>query len=253
MTKIEQLLHIMSRLRRECPWDARQTHQSLKRYLLEETYEVMEAIDLEAYDALKYELGDILLQVVFHSALAEEEGRFSFDDVVRAISEKMIKRHPHVFKRQEGHTAESVQKNWEKQKHREESRKSLLQGIPGALPALLRAQRLQEKAAAIGFDWPSAGDVKEKLREEWHEFTEAARENDGDKERHELGDLLFTLVNYGRKRGWTVEEVLQEANGRFIKRFNYIEQKLNHDPEKLHEASLKELDRLWEQAKKELK
>ncbi len=252
MDKIDQLLHIMSRLRRECPWDARQTHESLKRYLLEETYEVMEAIDSKSWEALKCELGDILLQVVFHSALAEEENKFSFNDVVEAISRKMIKRHPHVFNKEKGLTAEKVQQNWEKQKHKEESRRSLLQGVSPAMPALLRAQRLQEKAAAVGFDWSSAAQVKEKLREEWLEFLEAERQAQTSPEREELGDMLFTLVNYIRKKEWVAEELLQQANNKFITRFNYIEKKLNHDVEKLHEASLEELDRLWDQAKKEI-
>ncbi len=251
MEKIDQLLHIMSRLRRECPWDARQTHESLKRYLLEETYEVMEAIDTKSYDALKYELGDILLQVVFHSALAEEQERFSFQDVVEAISEKMIKRHPHVFNKEKGLTAEKVQQNWERQKQKEESRRSLLQGVSPAMPALLRAQRLQDKAAAVGFDWSSAEEVKEKLREEWRELLDAGQQSHSGREQEEAGDLLFTLVNYIRKKEWIAEELLQQANNKFVKRFNYIEQNLNYDAEKLHEASLEELDRLWDQAKKE--
>ncbi len=251
MDKIDQLLQIMSRLRRECPWDARQTHESLKRYLLEETYEVMEAIDTKSYEALKYELGDILLQVVFHSALAEEEKRFSFQDVVEAISGKMIKRHPHVFNKEKGLTAEKVQQNWEKQKHKEESRRSLLEGVSTAMPALLRAQRLQDKAAAIGFDWSSATEVRKKLQEEWQELLAAEQAAESNREQEELGDLLFTLVNYIRKREWIAEELLQQSNNKFIKRFNYIEQNLNYDAEKLHDASLEELDRLWEQAKKE--
>jgi len=248
---MQQLLEIMRRLRRECPWDARQTHQSLKRYLLEECYETIEAIDANDMNELKKELGDILLQVVFHSAIAEENAHFTFEDVVAAISRKMVERHPHVFEKERGITAHQVQENWEKHKHASEERRSLLEGVPLALPALLRAQRLQEKAAAIGFDWPDARSVWEKLDEEWQEVHQAREQETEQAEAEELGDLMFTLVNYTRKKGWNAEELLQKANLKFLKRFNHMEKALDYNTERLHNTDLDTLNRLWETAKKD--
>jgi MazG family protein len=251
MTEIDHLLNIMSELRKKCPWDAKQTHESLKRYLLEETYETLESIDNSDFEQLKSELGDLILQIVFHSEIASEKEAFKFADVVSSISTKMVDRHPHVFKDNNNITAEQVQNNWEKSKHKKEKRNSILSGVPLHLPALLKAQRMQEKAATLGFDWSDKKDVIAKLDEEVSEFKEALKgqENIAD----ELGDIFFTLVNIARFFSLNAEETLQKANSKFLKRFAYIEKHFNNDPAKLEEAGIDKLDALWEESKGSIK
>jgi len=249
MKEMDRLLSIMKEIRQKCPWDAKQTHDSLKRYLLEEAYETIEVIDLKDMESLKSELGDILLQIVFHSEIASEKNTFSFKDVVNAISDKMVERHPHVFQENGKVTAEEVQENWEKNKHKKENRDSILSGIPIHLPALLKAQRLQDKASSIGFDWDKVDDVITKLEEEIGEFKQAVKENNKSSIEKEFGDILFTLVNISRFTDVISEDALHKANTKFIKRFNYIEQHYNNDPEKMSATSLKELDTLWEKSK----
>jgi tetrapyrrole methylase family protein/MazG family protein len=244
----EDLKKIMSELRQKCPWDRRQTHDSLKKYLIEETYEVLDAIEKRDWEALKEELGDLLLQPVFHAKLAEEAGRFNIDDVVDHLCKKLIERHPHVFGEEEAKTAEEVLKNWEKRKL--EKRKSVLEGVPKHLPALMRAEKLQKKAAKVGFDWQALGEVKEKVHEEWREFWEALESGDKEKIEHEFGDLLFALVNLARFLKIDPEEALQKANERFIKRFSVVEQKVKESGKGWEEFTLEELDRFWEEAKK---
>lgn len=251
MHQIEQLLNIMKRLRRECPWDAKQDHQSLKRYLIEECYEVIETIDDRDYEKMKGELGDVLLQLVFHSAIAEENGAFTFADVVTAISEKMIERHPHIYGDKTVHSASEVQDNWEKIKHQNERRHSILQGIPAALPSLIKAQRLQEKAASVGFDWERSTEIIDKLTEEIDEFREAAEQNAADKLEAEFGDILFTLVNLARKLNISADNALEMTNKKFLSRFQYIEKQLNNNPAELASSSLEKLDKLWNEAKKQ--
>ncbi len=244
----EDLKRIMSELRQKCPWDRKQTHESLKKYLIEEAYEVLEAIDNKDWEALKEELGDLLLQPVFHAKLAEEKGLFNIDDVVDHLCKKLIERHPHVFGEEEAKTAEEVLKNWERRKA--EKRKSVLDGVPKALPALLRAYKLQKKAAAVGFDWKDIKDVEDKVKEEWREFWEAYKSGNLEKIEHELGDLLFALVNLARFLKIDPEEALQKANNRFIKRFSYVEKKVKESGKPWSEHTLEELDRYWEEAKK---
>ncbi|MBN2426544.1 MAG: nucleoside triphosphate pyrophosphohydrolase [Calditrichaceae bacterium] len=246
---MEKLLKIMHRLRRECPWDAKQTHQSLKPYLLEETYEALESIDEENWDELASELGDLLLQIIFHSEIASEKGCFNYDTVLEKISKKLIERHPHVFDKEIVKNAEDVQRNWEHIKVKSEKRDSLLTGVPATSPALLQAQRLQEKAASVGFDWDSIHPVMEKLEEEWNELKEAAETGSLEKIKNEYGDILFTLVNLARFLHIESEDSLRLTNKKFIKRFNYIEKKYDNDLNAMKSAGLKEMDRLWEEAK----
>ncbi len=249
MQEIDQLLAIMRRLRKECPWDAKQDHDSLKRYLIEECYEVIETIDVHDYDKMKGELGDVLLQLVFHSAIAEEQNAFTFADVAQAISNKMIERHPHVYGDKLVHSARSVQNNWEKIKHKNEKRTSILQGIPKALPTLIKAQRIQEKAASVGFDWENSFEIIDKLAEEINEFREAAKGKKNSQIEAEFGDILFTLVNLARKLDISAGNALERTNKKFIRRFQYMEDKLGNDPEKVTTSSLETLDKLWNEAK----
>ncbi len=249
--KIDDLLNIMHYLRSECPWDAKQTHHSLKQYLLEETYEVLEAIDQEQWEELGSELGDLLLQIVFHSEIASEHGRFNFDDVVQAISKKLINRHPHVFAKGQVRDATEVQNNWEHSKLKNENRPSLLNGVPKFAPALLQSQRLQEKAATVGFDWNALRPVMDKFEEEWGELKTEIENGRQDGIEEEFGDLLFSLVNIGRFLQLNAEDALRRTNEKFIRRFRYVEAKYNNNPDKMKQASLQEMDQFWEEAKKE--
>ena len=248
-SSMDRLLEIMKRLRKECPWDAKQTHDSLKRFLIEETYEVLDAIDSKNWDELSGELGDLLLQIVFHSEIAAENGFFKFDDVVDKISAKLIARHPHVFADKPLNTAAEVKQNWEQTKVENEDRTSLLEGIPNSAPALLKAQRLQDKAASVGFDWPETAPVIEKVEEEFQELVEAYRSKDKDKIKNEYGDLIFAIVNLGRFLKVDAENALNLSNKKFIRRFNYIEKKYNNDVSEMKKASLEEMDAHWDDAK----
>jgi MazG family protein len=246
---MERLLRIMTRLRSGCPWDARQTHETLRRYLLEESYEVLEAIDHGDNSKLASELGDLLLQIVFHSEIASEKGGFDFREVANRISEKLIERHPHVFGDTKVHTAEDVQKNWEETKLRKEKRDSLLSGIPAASPALLQAQRLQERAATVGFEWDDVSSVIDKLREEMEELEKEIQSDNREKIEQEFGDILFTIVNMCRYYDVSAEDALRKTSRKFVNRFRYIERQYN-DPQDMKSASLHELDAFWEEAKK---
>ena len=239
----------MKELRKKCPWDRKQTHDSLKKYLIEETYEVIDAIERRDREALKEELGDLLLQPVFHATIAEEEGKFNIDDVVDLLCKKLIERHPHVFGEEEAKTAEDVLKNWERRKL--EKRSSVLEGVPKHLPALMRAEKLQNKAAKVGFDWRNIREVEEKVREEWEEFWKAVRDGNREEIEHEFGDLLFALVNLARFLNIDPEEALQKANERFIKRFSHVEKRVKESGKDWKDFTLEELDRFWEEAKKE--
>lgn len=247
------LTSIMRRLRGPggCPWDAEQTHESLTRYLLEETYEVIEAIDTKSPDNLKEELGDLLLQPVFHAAIAEEAGTFTMDDVIQTICEKLIRRHPHVFGDQEITDSASQIENWEKIKKAEkgEERKSALSGVPPSLPALLKAHKITEKAARVGFDWEHVEQVKAKVMEELQEFEEALLKNDMEQMESELGDLLFAIVNLGRFLSINPEEALRKTINRFEKRFLHVEETLHARGVQMQDSTLSEMDTLWDEAK----
>jgi len=248
-----RLVEIMRRLRAPggCPWDAEQSHESLKRYLLEECYEVIEAIDKNDPEHLKEELGDLMLQPVFHAAIAEEKGEFTIDGVLEAICAKLVLRHPHVFGDQVIRTADEQVENWERIKREEkgEERRSALAGVPPHLPALLKAQKITEKAARVGFDWEHVDQVFAKVLEELHEFEETMADGDEARMEAELGDLLFAIVNLGRFLSLNPEEALRKTIERFSRRFAHIEETMHARGVKMQEATLEEMERLWEEAK----
>lgn len=257
---IDRLLAIMARLRDPdggCPWDLEQDFASIAPYTIEEAYEVADAIERGDMDDLKDELGDLLLQVVFHARMAEEAGLFAFDDVANAISEKMTRRHPHVFGDEGERTAGEVKTRWEDIKAEEKAAKgtaqaSILDDVPFALPALVRAVKLQNRAARVGFDWPDTSLVIDKLNEEMLELSaEIAKGGDPDRLEDEIGDLLFVYANLARHMKIDPEAALRRANAKFRRRFGRIEEKLAAAGKRPEESTLEEMDALWNEAKRE--
>jgi len=251
----EELVRIMHRLRSPggCPWDGEQTHDSIKPYLIEEAYEVVEAIDARNDDDLRGELGDLLLQILFHSEMAAERGRFSIGDVIAAISAKMVRRHPHVFGDTQVSGAAEVVRNWSRIKAEERQTAedaSALAGVPRAMPALLRAQRLGEKAGHAGFDWADTRGVFDKLREELGELDAALASGDPAAAEAELGDLLYATTSLARHLRVSAEDALTRAADRFSRRFRHMEAALLSQQRDLHRATAEELDALWEEAKR---
>jgi tetrapyrrole methylase family protein/MazG family protein len=252
----DRLVQIMARLRSEggCPWDREQTHESLKPYIVEEAYEVLETIDEGDMDGLKEELGDLLLQVVFHSRLAEEAGVFNVDDVLTAISDKLVRRHPHVFGESTADTTQKVLRQWDEIKKSEKpdnGGKSFLEkAAPAGLPALMRAMKVQEKASSVGFDWEGWSGAFDKVEEELKELRQAFTEGDKDKVEMELGDFLFSLVNTSRHLNVDPEEALRKTTGKFMRRFAHIEKRLMQTGRSPGDATLEEMDKLWDEAKK---
>jgi MazG family protein len=244
------LVETMTRLRKECPWDRKQTHQSLRKYVLEEAYEVVETIDNENWKDLEEELGDLLLQIIFQSVIGEESGDFSLEAIIDTLTKKLVERHPHVFGTKKVESAEDVETNWEHIKLVKEQRKSLLDGVPKSAPALLRAQRLQERAARVSFDWDNLPDVIDKVEEELKELKIALNENNRQNMEEEMGDLLFSLVNISRFLDISAEDSLRKSNEKFSRRFNYIEETFDNNYVQMKKAGLKELDKKWEEAKK---
>jgi tetrapyrrole methylase family protein/MazG family protein len=246
-------MELMRRLRGPggCPWDAEQTHDSLKRYLLEETYEVMEAIDANSVPMMKEELGDLLLQVVFHAVIAEEQNEFSIDEVIDTLNDKLIRRHPHVFADLQIESKDQLIDNWEKIKKNEKgmTRKSALSGVPSHLPALLKAQKIGEKAARVGFDWSRADEVFAKVLEELKEFEETMLDGNQERMEAELGDLLFAIANLGRFLSLNPEDALRKTISRFTKRFEHIENSLHTANKEMQDATLEEMEKLWQEAK----
>lgn len=237
-----------------CPWDREQTHESIRKNLIEETYEVLEAIDLEDLDGLQEELGDLLLQILLHSEMAAEAGYFDVNDVIYSLSEKLIRRHPHVFGENKASDANEALQNWQEMKKREksekgldETRESLLSGIPRDLPAILTAYKLQKKAATVGFDWKELSDVLQKVEEEWHELQSARDEHE---KLEEFGDLLFALVNLARFMDIDPEQALAKTNIKFKERFAYIERTLRSRNIEISKTSLEVMEELWQEAKK---
>jgi tetrapyrrole methylase family protein/MazG family protein len=253
MREFDRLVSLMARLRSPggCPWDREQTHQSIRKYVIEEAYEVAEAIDRDDPGELRTELGDLLLQVVFHARMAEEDGRFAIADVCDAICEKLERRHPHVFGEISVRDAAEVTTNWEAIKVRERGPgASAIDGVPRALPALQRAERVSEKAAGVGFDWASAGDVLGKVDEERAELGEALAGGDAGRMAAELGDLLLTLANLARKLGIEPELALTRAVDRFESRFREMEASAARSGEELRRLDPDELEDRWQAAKR---
>ena len=255
---MERLLEIMRALRDPecgCPWDIEQDFSTIAPYTIEEAYEVADAIEQKNWGELKSELGDLLLQTVYHTQKATEEGFFSFDDVVNAISDKMVARHPHVFgSESRNKTADQQVNDWERIKAAErasKAQKGVLDDVALSLPALTRALKLQKRAARVGFDWPEISSVIDKIAEEAKELVEAQTQKDADHMKEEFGDLLFVLVNLGRHMQIDAEEALRGANAKFTRRFRYIEEALRKKNKQPDEASLEEMDDLWNAAKGE--
>lgn len=247
------LVKIMGMLRGEkgCPWDKEQTRKSLKPYIVEEAYELIEAIEENDPDKICEELGDLLFQIVFQCQLAKERNEFTINDVIEKISKKMIERHPHVFGHADYKTSDEVIVHWEEQKKLEgKMRESILEGVPESMPSLLRANRLQDRAAQVGFDWKKVEDVLKKLDEELKEFKDAIKTKRLEKIEEELGDILFMLVNVSRFIGINAEDALRKTIHKFISRFRYIEINASRQGKPLSDMTLDEMDRLWDDAKK---
>jgi len=247
--KFTELVDIVKRIRKECPWDKEQTNDSIKAATVEEAYEVVEAIENKDFDELKKELGDLLLHVVFHSEIAEGDGKFTLEEVIDQLKEKLIRRHPHIFGDVVVKDADEVKRNWEQIKMTE-GRTSLLEGVPENLPALHRAHRLQEKASKVGFDWEKKEDVWAKVIEEIKEMHESEKENNLARLEEEVGDVFFALVNYARYLKVNPESALRMTNKKFIKRFGYLEQKIIESGKTLAESSLQEMDKYWVECKR---
>ena len=251
--KFSRLVEIMATLRGEkgCPWDLEQNHKSLRQHLLEEAYEVIETIDQERYNDLPEELGDLLLQVVFHAQMASEEGRFNIADVIEVINDKLIRRHPHVFEDLVVKTAAEQIVHWEQSKIKKEGKKSAIDGVPKELPALLRAYRMQGKAATVGFDWENVDPVWDKVREEMRELKEAVDDGEHDHIEEELGDLLFTIVNLSRFLKVNPEDALRRTINKFDARFRQVEIAFKNKKKSLADVTLQEMDQVWEQVKQD--
>ena len=255
MSLFEELYQVMKILHGPdgCPWDREQTHESLKPYLIEEAYEVIEAIDSGSDENLAEELGDLLLQVMFHAEISEREERFNIDDVIKGIISKLKRRHPHVFGEEKVDSSDQVIKNWEQIKRKEKRTKkkdgSVLDGLPKSLPALIKARRIQEKVSRVGFDWDRTDEVMQKVDEELEELKEARLKNDKNAIEEELGDLLFAVANLARFVSLCPEDALKKTIDKFQRRFQYIEKELPKHGKQLGEASLEEMDALWEEVK----
>jgi len=241
----ERLLMVMDDLREKCPWDRKQTMESLRNLTIEETYELADAILNKDINEIKEEIGDIMLHMVFYSKIAEETNDFDIADALHGICEKLIARHPHIYGDVKVENEEDVKKNWEQLKMKE-GKKSVLSGVPQSLPAMVKAYRMQEKTAQVGFEWENAEQVWEKVEEEIQEFKEVADGNDQDKIEEEFGDILFSMINYARFKKIDPETALEKINRKFKSRFEYIEA---NAPKSLNDMSLEEMDALWNKAK----
>jgi MazG family protein len=245
----DELLEVMKRLRAECPWDREQSNDSIKAHTIEEAYEVVEAIDRGDDEDLRRELGDLLLHVVFHAQIAADEQRFDIGDVLKSIIDKLVRRHPHIFGSVEVNGSADVMRNWEQIKM-DEGRESVIDGVPVALPALLRAWRMQDKASKIGFDWEARDDVWNKVREEIEELQHADSEGDVSAVENEVGDVLFSIVNYCRFINVNPEDALRKTIQKFDRRFRYVEKRLREQGLTPADADLFEMDIYWEEAKR---
>ena len=250
LERFADFVSIVKQLRRDCPWDKEQTHESIKHLLIEEAYETVEAIDDHDQGALKQELGDLLLHVVFHAVMANETDDFDLSDIIQSETDKLIRRHPHVFGDATVGSVDDVLRNWESIKIRQGEKKSAMEGIPRNMPTLLRAFRIQEKAAGVGFDFKKASDAWGKVEEELGEFMKAQQDASPlDLQQNEFGDLLFALINYARLSGINPEHALGETNKKFIRRFQHIENRLEESGISIVDASLDQMDEFWNEAK----
>ena len=247
----ERLLNIMDELREKCPWDKKQTFESLRNLTIEETYELAEAISENNLEELKGEIGDILLHMVFYCKIADEKKAFNIADALNSVCDKLVHRHPHIYGDTVVENEEDVKQNWEKLKLKE-GKKSVLSGVPNALPALVKATRIQEKAKGIGFEWETAKDVWLKVKEELEEFENEVSIHSAAQE-EEFGDLIFSLVNYARFLNISPESALSKTNLKFISRFQLMEELITNQGLKIEEMSLDEMDAFWDKAKKSLK
>ncbi len=243
----QELLEIMDRLRAECPWDKKQTNESLRNLTIEETYELADAILEENPDEIMKELGDMLLHIVFYAKIGSETGDFDMADIIKNLNKKLIYRHPHIFSDTKVNDAEDVKRNWEELKIREG--KKVLEGVPGSLPAMIKANRIQEKVRAVGFDWDEKSQIWDKVREELEELETEVRNEDQEKTELEFGDLLFSVINAARLYGVDPETALEKTNLKFIKRFGYLEKNTLRKGRSLKDMNLDEMNEIWEQAK----
>lgn len=248
LKSFERLLHIMDDLREKCPWDRKQTMESLRHLTIEEVYELGDAILDKDDEAIKEEVGDVLLHLVFYSKIGSETNTFDFSDVAERICNKLIDRHPHIYGDVKVENEKDVKKNWEALKLKE-GKKSVLEGVPRSLPALVKASRIQEKVAGVGFDWDNPNQVFEKVKEELDEFSAEVEETNQDKMEAEFGDVLFSMINYARFLGINPENALERTNKKFIKRFKYLEQEAEAQKMSLQQMNLAEMDEIWEKSK----
>ena len=250
LAAVDRLLTIMDELREQCPWDRKQTFESLRHLTIEETYELGDAILERDLDEIKNELGDLLLHIAFYAKLGSEEKAFDMADIAHSISEKLIHRHPHIYGDVKVENEEEVKQNWEALKLKE-GKKSVLAGVPKGLPALVKAQRIQDKVAGVGFDWEQPEQVWEKVQEELAEFQAEVEEGSSADREAEFGDLLFSMINYARFLKINPDTALERTNQKFTQRFNYLEAKAHALGKSLHDMTLAEMDVYWEEAKRQ--
>jgi len=250
LSAFDRLLTIMDELREQCPWDKKQTLQTLRHLTIEETYELGDAILDNDLQEVKKELGDLLLHIVFYAKIGSETSDFDIADVLNTVCEKLIHRHPHIYGDVKVEDEEEVKRNWEKLKLKE-GNKSVLEGVPKSLPALVKASRIQEKVAGVGFDWEESQQVWGKVEEELQEFQDEVKSGNQDEMEAEFGDVLFSLINYAKHLNINAENALERTNKKFINRFQYLEQKAKELGKELSDMTLKEMDVYWEEAKKQ--
>lgn len=249
LAAFDRLLTIMDELRENCPWDKKQTMETLRHLTIEETYELGDAILENDLEEVKRELGDLMLHLIFYARIGSEQGAFDVGDVLNQVCDKLIRRHPHIYGDVKAEDEKTVKENWEKIKLAEKSNATVLGGVPASLPAMVKAMRIQEKAKGAGFDWENKDQVWEKVEEELGEFRKELQDADEDKAKAEFGDLLFSLINYSRFVNINPEEALERTNKKFIKRFAYLEQAARSEGKSLTEMTLQEMDVYWDQAK----
>lgn len=247
-----RLLKIMDELRAQCPWDKKQTLESLRHLTIEETYELSDAIIENNMPELKKELGDILLHIVFYAKIADEKNEFNITDVINSLCDKMITRHPHIYGDVKVENAEQVKQNWEKIKLNKEGNKTVLGGVPKGLPSMIKAERIQEKVRGVGFDWENTVQVWQKVQEEMNELNaEIISKQSAEKTEEEFGDLMFALINYSRFLNISPETALEKANNKFIRRFNFVEEKIKEQGKRVTDSNLHEMEGFWNEAKKQ--